>query len=114
MSWVKRVDFFAYIDDEVAELDYHESDDGSWVPASDYDTLAAELATVKKVAYGNLELMEERDTLRTGRQRLEKLLGRVQASLSLDDTEWGFSTTEKRELLADIKTALRGNGSDNE
>ena len=39
ISGVKRVVFFAYIEDEVAELDYHESDDGSWVPSSDYDTL---------------------------------------------------------------------------
>jgi hypothetical protein len=56
--------------------------------------------------------MDDYDALRAANQRLEELLGRVQVSLSLDDTEWGFSTTEKRELLADIKAALRGNGGE--
>ena len=46
MSEVKRVDFFAYMDDEVAELDYTESEDGAWVPASDYDKLDKEYCMV--------------------------------------------------------------------
>ena len=37
---------------------------------------------------------------------LEGLLLRVQVSLSLDDTEWGYSGAEKYKLLADIRTAL--------
>ena len=34
---VKRYEFFAYIDDDVAELDCHEADDGTWINAADYD-----------------------------------------------------------------------------
>jgi len=37
---------------------------------------------------------------------LERLLLRVQVSLSLDDTEWGYSGAEKYKLLADIRAAL--------
>ena len=37
---------------------------------------------------------------------LEELLLRVQVSLSLDDTEWGYSGAEKYKLLADIRAAL--------
>ena len=37
---------------------------------------------------------------------LEGLLLRVQVSLSLDDTEWGYSGAEKYKLLADIRAAL--------
>ena len=49
---------------------------------------------------------EEIGTLRTDNQRLEGLLQRVQVAMSLDDTEWGYSGTEKYTLLADIKAAL--------
>lgn len=44
---------------------------------------------------------------------LVELLSRVQVSLSLDDTEWGYSETEKYTLLADIRAKLasvRGGG----
>lgn len=34
---------------------------------------------------------------------LNGLLLRVQVSLSLDDTEWGYSGAEKYKLLADIR-----------
>lgn len=37
---------------------------------------------------------------------LEGLLDRVKVSLSLDDTEWGYSAPEKYKLLADIRAAL--------
>ena len=37
---------------------------------------------------------------------LEGLLLRVQVSLSLDDTEWGYSGAEKYKLLADIRAAM--------
>ena len=37
---------------------------------------------------------------------LEGLLNRVKVSLSLDDTEWGYSAPEKYKLLADIRAAL--------
>ena len=51
MNDVKRVDFFAYIDDDVAELDYHESSDGSWIKAEDYDKLKSEaIKHLKKAA----------------------------------------------------------------
>lgn len=43
-------------------------------------------------------------------KRLSELLHRVQVSLSLDDTEWGYSATGKYRLLADIKAALSTNG----
>lgn len=46
----------------------------------------------------------ERKAQRIG--ELEGLLLRVQVSLSLDDTEWGYSGAEKYKLLADIRTAL--------
>ena len=39
-------------------------------------------------------------------QRLTSLLLRVKVSLNLDDTEWGYSDTEKYKLLADIRAAL--------
>ena len=44
------------------------------VLAADYDALAAELATVKKVAYGNLELMEDRDAALAECERLRASL----------------------------------------
>ena len=34
---IKRYTFFAYLDDDVAELDCHEEEDGDYVLASDYD-----------------------------------------------------------------------------
>ena len=34
---IKRYTFFAYLDDDVAELDCHEEEDGAYVLASDYD-----------------------------------------------------------------------------
>ena len=51
-------------------------------------------------------LTKELAELRTDNQRLEGLLQRVQVAMSLDDTEWGYSGTEKYTLLADIKAAL--------
>ena len=39
---VKRYEFFAYIDDDVAELDCHEADDGTWINAADYARLEQE------------------------------------------------------------------------
>jgi hypothetical protein len=59
------------------------SDPGELVVfASDYDTLAAELATVKKVAYGNIELMEERDSLVAECRRLERENKRLREALT--------------------------------
>ena len=54
-------------------------------------------------------LAAERDVRHQQAQRigeLEGLLPRVQVSLSLDDTEWGYSGAEKYKLLADIRAAL--------
>lgn len=52
------------------------------------------------------ECAEERDQQAQRIGELEGLLLRVQVSLSLDDTEWGYSGAEKYKLLADIRTAL--------
>ena len=49
---------------------------------------------------------EERDQQAQRIGELEGLLLRVQVSLSLDDTEWGYSGAEKYKLLADIRAAL--------
>lgn len=55
----------------------------------------------------------ERDQQAQRIGELEGLLLRVQVSLSLDDTEWGYSGAEKYKLLADIRTAiLAGKDSD--
>ena len=57
-----------------------------------------------------LESQRDQQAQRIG--ELEVLLLRVQVSLSLDDTEWGYSGAEKYKLLADIRAALAaGNGS---
>ena len=50
--------------------------------------------------------MEQRDQQARRVGELEGLLLRVQVSLSLDDTEWGYSGAEKYKLLADIRAAL--------
>lgn len=52
------------------------------------------------------ECAEERDQQAQRIGELEGLLLRVQVSLSLDDTEWGYSGAEKYKLLADIRAAL--------
>ena len=51
-----------------------------------------------------LESQRDQQAQRIG--ELEGLLLRVQVSLSLDDTEWGYSGAEKYKLLADIRAAL--------
>ena len=43
---IKRYTFFAYLDDDVAELDCHEEEDGNYVLASDYDKLDQEYCMV--------------------------------------------------------------------
>lgn len=48
----------------------------------------------------------ERDQQAQRIGEMEGLLLRVQVSLSLDDTEWGYSGAEKYKLLADIRAAL--------
>ena len=49
---------------------------------------------------------EERDQQAQWICELVGLLLRVQVSLSLDDTEWGYGGAEKYKLLADIRAAL--------
>ena len=51
-----------------------------------------------------LESQRDQQAQRIG--ELEGLLDRVKVSLSLDDTEWGYSAPEKYKLLADIRAAL--------
>ena len=51
-----------------------------------------------------LESQRDQQAQRIG--ELEGLLLRVQVSLSLDDTEWGYSGAEKYKLLADIRAAM--------
>ena len=41
-------------------------------------------------------------------KELEKLLVRTRVCLSLDDTEWGHTATEKYTLLADIRASVKG------
>ena len=41
-------------------------------------------------------------------KELEKLLVRTRVCLSLDDTEWGHTATEKYALLADIRASVKG------
>ena len=65
--------------------------------------LRSMLATVSKAG---LRVRTERDQQAQRIGELEGLLLRVQVSLSLDDTEWGYSGAEKYQLLADIRTAL--------
>lgn len=48
----------------------------------------------------------ERDQQAQRIGELEGLLDRVKVSLSLDETEWGYSAPEKYKLLADIRAAL--------
>ena len=57
-------------------------------------------------AKDNMRLGTERDQQAQRIGELEGLLLRVQVSLSLDDTEWGYSGAEKYKLLADIRAAL--------
>lgn len=65
--------------------------------------LRSMLATVSKAG---LRVRTERDQQAKRIGELEGLLLRVQVSLSLDDTEWGYSGAEKYKLLADIRAAL--------
>ena len=53
-----------------------------------------------------MKYKRERDHLAQRIGELEGLLNRVKVSLSLDDTEWGYSAPEKYKLLADIRAAL--------
>ncbi len=65
--------------------------------------LQSMLATVSKAG---IRIRTERDRKAQRIGELEGLLLRVQVSLSLDDTEWGYSGAEKYKLLADIRAAL--------
>ena len=65
--------------------------------------LLSMLATVSKAG---IRVRTERDQQARRIGELEGLLLRVQVSLSLDDTEWGYSGAEKYKLLADIRVAL--------
>ena len=87
---VKRYEFFAYIDDDVAELDCHEADDGTWIKAADYDRdiqerIAAgilmqdERYAALEAEHGNLRLSwgllwSENNALRQQRDKLVELL----------------------------------------
>ena len=65
--------------------------------------LGSMLATVSKAG---LRVRTERDQQAQRIGELEGLLDRVKVSLSLDDTEWGYSAPDKYKLLADIRAAL--------
>ena len=71
MSGVKWYVFFAYLDDDVAELDCHEVGDGGWIGASDYDACSSRLHEVA-VACANAE--QERDELRAQVEAMRRLL----------------------------------------
>ena len=59
-----------------------------------------------------VSVIAERDQQAQRIGELEGLLLRVQVSLSLDDTEWGYSGAEKYKLLADIRAALSAGKED--
>ena len=111
---LKRYEVFPYLDDEVAEIDICESDDGSFVKYEDaqaiIDGLRGEVAQLQSmlatVSKAGIRVRTDRDQQAQRIGELEGLLLRVQVSLSLDDTEWGYSGAEKYKLLADIRAAL--------
>lgn len=81
--------------------------------ANDNARLRAELTNqleVKAFWIGRTRALEVElaaiKSAQVAKQRLEGLLQRVHVAMSLDDTEWGYSGTEKYTLLADIKAAL--------
>ena len=67
-SEVKRYD--PINSDGTCGMCVEDADYGAYVDYADYATLEAELATVKKVAYGNMELLEENANLRAELERL--------------------------------------------
>ena len=125
---LKRYEVFPYLDDEVAEIDICESDDGSFVKYEDAQAIIdglrgenhqrqrelrlrqSQIESSGRIAERAqrfaVQLRTERDQQAQRIGELEGLLLRVQVSLSLDDTEWGYSGAEKYKLLADIRAAL--------
>jgi len=67
---------------------------------------AAVYAETESIKHSLWDAEKERDQQAQRIGELEGLLLRVQVSLSLDDTEWGYSGAEKYKLLADIRAAL--------
>ena len=61
---------------------------------------------IERIGLAYKEMGPWRDSAAQRIGELEGLLLRVQVSLSLDDTEWGYSGAEKYKLLADIRAAL--------
>ena len=98
MSEVKRYTFFAYIDDDVAELDYHNEPDGDYVLASDYDidTKALEDKARSQHARDSAELRDlcsQRDgfkaelwRVKEERDKLAAELAELKATLSRYET----------------------------
>lgn len=70
------------------------------------DYMSASCSDVAGAVDREIALRTERDQQARRIGELEGLLLRVQVSLSLDDTEWGYSGAEKYKLLADIRAAL--------
>ena len=74
------------------------------------DGLRGEVAELQSMitnlSRAGIRMRTERDQQAQRIGELEGLLLRVQVSLSLDDTEWGYSGAEKYKLLADIRAAL--------
>lgn len=56
---VKRYEFFVYIYDDVAELDCHETDDGTWINAADYASLEQECERLRN-ALEKIAAIEDR------------------------------------------------------
>ena len=112
------------------ELDICESDDGTFVKYDDAQAIidglrgeverlqfslevaktdelsAAVYAETESIKHSLWNAEKECDQHAQRIGELEGLLLRVQVSLSLDDTEWGYSGAEKYKLLADIRAAL--------
>ena len=87
---------------------------GDYVLASDYDRDVRSLREEVDRQADDLDEItadrdgcaHQRDALAADNKRLRELLMRVQVSMSLDDTEWGYSGAEKYKLLTDIRAAL--------
>ena len=74
MSDVKRYD--PINSDGTCGMCIEDADYGAYVEYADYAALEAELATVKKVAYGNIELLEENQNLKAENAKLRAELER--------------------------------------
>lgn len=107
-NWIDRDEAQSVVDEAQCEVNLlrHEASDAQAI----IDGLRGESEVMTQHAnnYSRMfeECAEDRDQHAQRIGELEGLLLRVQVSLSLDDTEWGYSGAEKYKLLSDIRAAL--------